>query len=258
MPEIEKPHETAYDPVARAEETAKVVTRADLRKYYRFRLARFYGGIATADCLGCCLRCLFCWSWDNVTNCKSRGEYLSPDQVVRRLTSIARKKDFRQVRISGNEPTIARDHLLSVLRLIPKDLLFILETNGILIGHDRIYAKELAGVENLYVRVSLKGSNNEEFHTLTGARGEGFELQIKGLENLHNAGVDVQPAVMTSFSSSENLSRLRKRLGRISQNFMDFEVEELVLYGDVEERLKKANIPYGLAHEPGCEPPDQV
>jgi len=39
------------DPIKRAEELARVVTKGDLRKYYRFRPARFYGGIATADCV---------------------------------------------------------------------------------------------------------------------------------------------------------------------------------------------------------------
>jgi uncharacterized Fe-S cluster-containing radical SAM superfamily protein len=38
-----------YDPVRKAEETSWVVCRGDSRKYYRFRAARFYGGIATAD-----------------------------------------------------------------------------------------------------------------------------------------------------------------------------------------------------------------
>ena len=51
---------------------------------------------------------------------------------------------YNQLRISGNEPTIARDHLIRVLELIPKNLLFILETNGILIGADETYAQDLA------------------------------------------------------------------------------------------------------------------
>jgi uncharacterized Fe-S cluster-containing radical SAM superfamily protein len=31
--------------------------------------------------------------------------------------------------ISGNEPTIAREHLLKVLEMVPFDMHFILETN---------------------------------------------------------------------------------------------------------------------------------
>ena len=48
-----------YDPVAHAAEVEKLVVRGSKRKYYRFRGARFYGGIATADCVGCCLKCAF-------------------------------------------------------------------------------------------------------------------------------------------------------------------------------------------------------
>jgi uncharacterized Fe-S cluster-containing radical SAM superfamily protein len=45
-----------YDPLEKAEEDAKLVCQGHHRKYYRFRAARFYGGIAAADCVGCCLR----------------------------------------------------------------------------------------------------------------------------------------------------------------------------------------------------------
>ena len=47
------------DPIDLAERTEKVIRSGDNRKYYRFRPAPYYGGIATADCVGCCLRCLF-------------------------------------------------------------------------------------------------------------------------------------------------------------------------------------------------------
>jgi uncharacterized Fe-S cluster-containing radical SAM superfamily protein len=247
-----------YDPVERAAGIEASVCKDELRKYYRFRPARFYGGIATADCLGCCLRCLFCWSWDNVVKADQRGEFHSPEQVARKLVTIARKRRFQQVRISGNEPTIGKKHLIGVLKALPRDVLFILETNGILIGYDNSYAEELAHFENLYVRVSLKGATEQEFVTLTGAKSEGFGLQLKALENLHGAGVDTQPAVMVSFSTPKNLSSLRKRLGWISKHFENFETEELVLYGDVEDRLRRAKIDFDVAHRPECVPAEQV
>lgn len=231
-----------YDPVKKAEEAADIVCRGDLRKYYRFRPAKFYGGIATGDCVGCNLRCLFCWSWHNIVNPGNTGFFCSSRQVAEKVLKIARKKHFRRIRISGNEPTIARDHLLKVLEQIPGHFLFILETNGILIGHDKTYARDLARFENLYVRVSLKGTNAEEFSTLTGAEPAGFELQIKALENLQQAGVRVHPAVMVSFSPFDHVLALRKQLGKINREFEDIEIEELALYGDVEERLQKANI----------------
>jgi uncharacterized Fe-S cluster-containing radical SAM superfamily protein len=231
-----------YDPVSKAEEAATKVCRGDMRKYYRFRPARFYGGIATADCVGCGLRCLFCWSWQNIVKPETSGFFCSAEDVANKLVKIARKKGFRHVRISGNEPTIARAHLLNVFERIPRDIRFILETNGILIGYDKTYADDLARFDNLYVRVSLKGTNEEEFSTLTGAEPKGFGLQLKALENLYRAGVRVHPAVMTSFSPFNNVQALRKRLAKINPGFEQIEDEELMFYGDVEERLKKAGI----------------
>ncbi len=246
------------DPILRAEEVARVVTKGDLRKYYRFRPARFYGGIATADCVGCFLRCLFCWSWHEVVRPDAYGQFYSPEQVAKNLLSIARKKHFQKIRISGNEPTLAGGHLLKVLDLIPSDLLFVLETNGILIGHDETYARELSRFKNLYVRVSLKGTTEEEFSRLTGCTPEGFRLQIKAVENLYKAGVEVQPAVMVSFSSAEGIKALRKRLRQIAPELGDIEVEEVVLYGDVEERLRRADLCSNVVHTPGNIPTEQI
>jgi uncharacterized Fe-S cluster-containing radical SAM superfamily protein len=235
-----------YDPIQRAEETARIVCRGNQRRYYRFRAARFYGGIGTADCLGCCLHCLFCWSWDKVMRPGRYGKLYSPQQVAGKLITIAQKKRFRQVRISGNEPTIARDHLVQVLEQIPGNIRFILETNGILTGHDPTYARDLSRFGNLYVRVSIKGTGEAEFSRLTGAEPSSFGLQLAALENLVRFNVTTHPAVMVSFSSPENINAFRKRLKQIHEDFEDFEVEELVLYLTVEERLLKAGLPYSL------------
>jgi uncharacterized Fe-S cluster-containing radical SAM superfamily protein len=249
---------TMFDPIAKAEEVARIVARGDKRKYYRFRPARFYGGIATADCVGCCLRCLFCWSWQEVVRPESVGEFFSPEEVARRLGGIARKRRFQRVRISGNEPTIAREHLIKVIERLPPHLHFILETNGVLMGHDRTYAEDLARFPNLAVRVSIKGTDEEEFSGLTGAAPSGFALQLKALEHLAEAGVSWYAAVMVSFSPKEKVEALRRRLGEIAGDFADIEMEELVLYRDVEERLRKAGLRYHTAYHPEGIPPEQV
>ncbi len=179
-------------------------------KYYRSGCT-LYGGIATADCLAAsCAACLL---------------VLAPGQSSRSIRPVLfatgggreagcnrAQKGVDQVRISGNEPTLCREHLLEVLQHIPKNLRFILETNGILIGHDPSYAKALAAFNNLHVRVSLKGASEEEFSRLTGARPKDFALQLAALENLLAAGVSVHPAVMISFSSERNIEALRSGL----------------------------------------------
>lgn len=239
-----------YDPIEKAREVSEVVCTGNMRKYYRFRPAPFYGGIATADCVGCCLTCLFCWAWNKVTRPEAHGILYSPRQVAEKLVGIARKKGYRRVRISGNEPTLCRDHLLGVLELIPGDILFILETNGIPIGHDKTYAQSLARFENVHVRVSLKGCDEKEFSLLTGAQERGFTLQIQALQNLAQAGVSAHPAVMSSFSPWEKVADLKERLREIDLAYADLEIEGLILYRDVRERLDRAHIPYHDAYSP--------
>jgi len=55
---------------------------------------------------------------------------------------------------------------------------------------------------------------------------------------------------MVSFSSLENVRALQSRHGTIDESFEDIEIDELVLYGDVEKRLKRAKIGYNTASPP--------
>lgn len=231
-----------WDPVQIALETLPIVSKEGQRKYYRFRPTGFYGGIATADCVGCNLRCIFCWSWQNIINPEAGGYFHTPAQVAGNLIRIARQKGFQKVRISGSEPTIDREHLLAILSQIPLDIQFVLETNGILIGNDETYAQELAKFENLRVRVSFKGATPEEFSRLTQADPQAFFLQVKAVENLFRAKVRVNPALMSSFSTVESIKNLQQLLGEIHPGFRSIEMEQLVLYGEVQDRLKKSGI----------------
>jgi len=224
------------DPIELTRKTEKIVCKNNLRKYYRFRRAPFYGGIATADCVGCNLRCIFCWAYNVVKNPEKIGKFYTSDEVAKKLTKIARENGFDKVRISGNEPTICREHLLEVLEKIPNDLLFILETNGILIGFDESFARDLSRFENLHVRVSLKGTTEKEFEKLTLAKGEFFKFQIKALENLKKFGVSCHPALIEI--AKEDREGLLKKLKKIDPSF-ELEIEPLILYPWVEENLKK-------------------
>ena len=237
----------------------KIVSGSDGRKkYYRFRSSRFYGGIATADCVGCCLECVFCWSWEVTRRPAETGQFYSAEEVARKLLAIARKKKYKRLRISGGEPTLDRSHLEKVLELIPEDYEFILETNGILIGQDPAYAEMLSRFKNLYVRVCLKGACEEEFSLLTGAAAEGFRLQLEALKNLVRCSVQTHPACMISFSSDENIMALKERLKAIHPDFEEFEVEELVLYSNIKERLDRLGVRYRKAYTPDNIPSDQV
>jgi hypothetical protein len=93
---------STYDPVEKARQVAEVVCKDGKRKDHRFRPPPFYGFIATADCVGCCLGCAFCWSWRSVAKPDSYGKFYSPKEVAQKLVSIARS------RISDNHATSSR------------------------------------------------------------------------------------------------------------------------------------------------------
>lgn len=250
----------SYDPVQRHLAIEKLVTRAGAegpeKKYYRFRPARWYGGIVTADCTGCGLLCKFCWVRDTIMLHPSEsGRFYTPKQVAHNLTVLARKFGFRQLRVSGGEPTIGKTHLLQLLDILKdKGFSFILETNGILIGCDENYARDLGKYNFVHVRVSLKGCSNQEFSLLTGADPDGFELQLSSLKKLSDAGVKYHPSVMTSFTNENNLQNLKQRLKQIDPDLANqMEIEELILYPHVVQRIHK----YGLHHVSGYEP-DEV
>lgn len=248
-----------FDPLALARETLKEVWSGGRRKYYRFRSAKFYGGIATADCVGCCLRCAFCWSWNVVTGPARAGAFHDAADVAARLSRIAKKHHHRQLRISGNEPTLAWDHLMNVLGHLGGERTFILETNGIILGEDEARAKDLSRFRpHVVARVSLKGCSEREFSMLTGAREEGFVLQMRALEHLARHGVEAQPAAMVSFSTPDAVEELRRRLRAIHAPYADLEIEEVTLYPGIEERLRKRGLAWNAGHGPDAIPPGQV
>ncbi|MBS3815328.1 MAG: radical SAM protein [Hadesarchaea archaeon] len=235
---------SGYDPLELSKEVSEKVLEEDERKYYRFRSTKFYGGIATADCVGCNLNCKFCWSEKPRKFPEEIGDFYSPKEVAENLIEIARENDFSQVRISGNEPSIGRAHLISVLDFLRDSKLdFILETNGFLIGNEFEYAQELAGFPNLHVRVSLKGCNAEQYSELTGATPESYKLQLLAVKNLLEAECSCHVSIMKDFASPKELRNLRDRLdGIVSTHSLRLEFEELKLYPHVKKRLRKHDL----------------
>lgn len=234
-----------YDPIKRTKQLEKFAVLNEKRKYYRFRAAKWYGGIATADVVVCNLLCKFCWAGDEIRNFPNKvGKFYTPKEVFNKLDAIARKKGYKLLRLSGQEPTIGKEHLLKLLEIIDKtNYYFILETNGILIGNDLDYANSLSNYKNLHVRVSIKGTNESEYSILTDAIPESFNLQIKALENLIDAKVSCHASLMSLFSSKNNFIDLVERLSMISPMLeKNLEIEELILYPHVKARLKKNSI----------------
>ncbi len=229
------------DPVRdRTRHLESLVVRDEQRKYYRFRPAPFYGGIATADCVGCPLNCVFCWSSYPRTHPEKAGKWYTPQQVFHTLVDIARKKGFSQLRISGNEPTVGRTHLMQLLEQADTtEFQFILETSGVLI--DEEYAEFFSHIDNLHVRVSLKGTCEEEFAALTGSSAREFRYQLRALQLLTDHNVSCHAAVMASFSPPDHLQELVDRISYIAPHIY-VEAEQVILYPRVRAQLQKAGI----------------
>jgi len=87
---------------------------------------------------------------------------------------------------------------------------------------------------------------------------EAFQLQLEAMKNLVRYGVQTHPACIISFSSDESIMTLRKRLKAIHPALEEFEVEELVLYSNVKERLDRLGVGYRKAYTPDNIPPEQI
>jgi len=205
-----------------------IVCKGAQRKYYRFRKTNFYGGCATADCLGCNLRCAYCWGQKKVWKPTKFGAFYNPKKVADKLISFNQPT----LRISGGEPTICKEHLIDVINRIPETKSFILETNGILL--DQSYIKQLTPFKNLYVRVSLKGIDEESFSKITGAKGMFFNYQLRALKLLKEYQIPHRAAIIKDLFLEKEIHQL---------DIPNIEYESLIEYPFVVNALNKKKIP---------------
>jgi uncharacterized Fe-S cluster-containing radical SAM superfamily protein len=71
-----------FDPIRHSKEVESLVMQGDKRRYYRFRFAKSYGGIVTADATGCNLLCAYCWNYSRNLNPSKVGEFFSPIEAA--------------------------------------------------------------------------------------------------------------------------------------------------------------------------------
>jgi len=245
-PRFLSPDSKPFDPVGLARETEKLVCRGRGRKYTDFYATGVYGGIATGYSCGCCLRCVFCWvDWSRDFP-EKYGRFYSPEEVFKRLSKAANEYGTTRLRLSGAEPTLGEEHLLSVLDLVEhsKYKLFILETNGILFGVDEDYVEKVSKFKKMHIRVSLKAGTPLDFTRKTGATSESFDIPFKAIKNLMKHDCSFHVAAMSAdprITSSEERVSLLSKLAEINQNLLTNLEEEVVdPYQTTLERLKYA------------------
>lgn len=204
-----------FDPLELARRTEEIVTREGPegleRKYVGVYSAPVYRGISSGYAVGCCLRCVYCWSNWSRDFPEKFGEFYSPRETAQKLLKAAREgitspgwerfKNLKitKLRLSGCEPTLGKNHLIELLEYVKNSgYAFYLETNGLLLGADRSYVKRLSEFSDfIYVRVSFKAANPEGFTQRTGAIGSFYQLPFKALRNLLDEGVYARAAAMT-------------------------------------------------------------
>ena len=234
-----------YCPLELGEAMEKIVVDGNRRKYTQLgRTLRFYGGTTSATEVGCNLRCKFCFSDKPVWKPKATGKFYSPQEVFDGLAKNARKYGHKTISASASEGTLGRQHLFELLDLVEtSEFVYILETNGMTLGADPDFARQLARYKRLHVRVSVKGAHEDEYHTLTGARRESYKLPFDALRHLINAGVSCNACLMASFSTNEAIEKTRSRLCEIHPGILkSLEIETITLFPKVQDRLKSKNL----------------
>lgn len=235
-----------FDPIKRAREVEKTVMKGNSRLYYRFRPAPYYGGIATADAMGCSFLCAYCWNYNRNLNPKQFGKFYSPEAVSSNLLRIADKKSINLFRITGSEPILGEvsfKHLIEVIKEIFKKKAwykFVIETNGLVLGYRNDLIKYLK-FPNLRVRIAIKGVDEKSFESITGAKKDFFLYPIKAIKELQKGHIKTWPAVMEDLFMDSEIESLRDIL-RKEDIKGDIELEKLESYPFVLDNMKKREV----------------
>lgn len=231
-----------YDPIKLTEKMESIVVDGNKRKYAKLsRPLRFYGGTTSAVEVGCNLRCKFCFSDKPVFRPQSTGKFYTPEEVFNALINGAKRYGHKLISASASEGTLGRQHLFELLDLVEKSkYVYILETNGMTLGNDKAFAEQLTSYKNLHVRVSIKGTSQEEYHELTDAIPESYEYPFKALKHLIDAGVSCNACVMVSFSNNEGIQNVERKLFELHPGLLkSLEKERITPFPKVAQRLAK-------------------
>lgn len=138
--------------------------------------------------------------WDKNLEPQKYGKFYRPEQVGARLLGIVEKYNLWKVRITGAEPVLGKNsfnHLIEVIDYIfarRPDLNFILETNGFILGYNPRFIYKLR-FPNLFVRVNIKGWDEESFERITGAKKEFFPYPVTAVKNMLDVGISSWVAI---------------------------------------------------------------
>lgn len=134
---------------------------------------------------------------------------------------------LKRARVSGAEPTLCPEHICGILERVHQDAeafdLFVIETNGVVIGTEDDLASRLAQYASRegdtvgHVRLSIRGGLPDPFMDKTGCSTEFLDLPFIAAQRLWDAGASFHVAVVVDlrFTSEDEKTIIYDRLNDI-------------------------------------------
>lgn len=117
----------------------------------------------------CMLRCRHCYNMQNKSNCTA--DFFNND-FVNQLLSV----EIQQIVISGGEPTIEWDLLLSILRKTQNRFSVVITSNGILLNREKTLSLMEMGVSKLQISLDGVSASSHEYLRGKGTYQYAYEL----------------------------------------------------------------------------------
>lgn len=208
---------------------------------YQIMGCNFCSDAKTSGCVQCFV--------DNKSNVpdQKRGVWLSAENVVNTFEAIKKSHNIRVLRISGGEPTLVLDHILSVCeKLSRKEPLVLLQFDTNLSTAKLITYFEQAGIfpKNILrkiadydpcVLVSIKGTTDDNLQSNTQSLMT-IADQIEALKMFVEAGIDIYPCMYNPDAS--HLRQYMEMMEEIFNNFLlKTRVFQTKIYSPTRERI---------------------
>jgi len=168
--------------------------------FHFFPATRAYS-IATVGCNFTCLNCQnhFISQYPREHGGRIIGEEVSPDQIV----SEALKAGCRSIAYTYNEPTVAIDFYLDVMRLAQEEgLANVWVSNG-------YFSAEAADLISPYldgINIDLKGISNDFYRQIAGGN---LRPVVNSIERMHRSGVWVEVTTLVIPGLNDSSDQLR-------------------------------------------------
>jgi len=210
------------------------------RRYHRFRRSSHDGAIV-ADCVGSNLRCAHDWGWcEDIMDAPRSGALYTPDELVDELSDRAEEHGTEVVRLSGMEPVMEDDHLLTVADRLPPDITLRIDTNGMLLSREYLEAIHRRH-DDLAVRISFKGHDPESFARLSGVEPELFRYQLRAVDALLDGAVR-SSFVLAGVYREEHRDALEEGLSERAGTRVEIELEDLRICPAIVDNCRERGI----------------